>query len=390
MRILLYCDFALPDSCADATRVINLAKLLRDSGHEVTLLGVQYKADGITKGEYDGFAFEMLRAGQWFGLKSLRRIRGLEKDIKQYLSEHTGKNAFDAIFLSGIYYDFTKEFFKYSKRNGAKLVVNALEWYDKRNPYFVGLRGKINFVKNRIALMRIFVKIKNVFAISSLLDDYYKARGCNTVTVPTIIDIREYESVAKAKSLPSPKIRIAYAGMPDRKDYIINAVRALALLSEEERAKLELHFYGPKDDYLATLGLAQKEMDACFESVICHGRIPHSEVKGKIAQADFTVLLRPNKRYANAGFPTKVGESMACGTPVIANLTSDLGKYVLDGKTGIVCINESPVACAEAFRRAIAMTVEERQAMQSEALAMACSAFDYRVYLDAVNAFLNR
>ena len=101
MRILLYCDFALPDSCADATRVINLAKLLRDSGHDVTLLGVQYRVDGITEGSYDGIPFEMLRAEQWYGFQAPKRIRALERDISEYLSTHTGEHSFDAIILSG-------------------------------------------------------------------------------------------------------------------------------------------------------------------------------------------------------------------------------------------------------------------------------------------------
>lgn len=387
MRILLYCDFGLPDSCADATRVINLAKLLREEGHEVTLLGVQYKAGGPTEGSYDGISFEMLRAGPWKGLRAYKRIRGLERSIAAYLSS-TASRPFDAVVLSGVYFHFTKHFRAYSKRHGTKLIVSALEWYDKTNVQFVGLRGKINFVKNRVALRRIFVKMKNIFAISTLLDDYYKARGCNTVTVPTIIDLKEYAGVAGAEKNFGDTVRVAYAGSPGRKDYIVNAIRAVEFLSEEERSRLRLDFYGAKTEQLYRLGLSPEFIKTYGENIVCHGRIPYAEVKEKIAAADFTVLLRPDKRYANAGFPTKVGESMACGTPVIANITSDLGKYILDGKTGIVCRDETPEACAEAFRRALAMTAEERSAMRRATLEMADTAFNYRAYAEDIEAFL--
>ena len=37
-----------------------------------------------------------------------------------------------------------------------------------------------------------------------------------------------------------------------------------------------------------------------------------------------------------AGFPTKVVESLALGTPVITNLTSDLGFCVFDGRNGVI------------------------------------------------------
>ena len=387
MRILLFCDFALPDSCADATRVINLAKLLREMGHEVTLLGVQYKADGPVEGSYDGISFDMLRAGPWKGLRAYKRTRGLARSIAAYLAG-TASQPFDAVVLSGVYFDFTKQFRAYSKRYGTKLIGSALEWFDKNNAYFRGLGGKINFVKNRVALRHTFVKMKNIFAISSLLDDYYRARGCNTVTVPTIVDLKEYEGVAGAEKTFGDTIRVAYAGAPGRKDYITNAIRALALLSEEERARIELHFYGPRKEALYSLGLSEDVLAGSDDRIVCHGRIPYREVKERIADADFTVLLRPDARYANAGFPTKVGESMACGTPVIANITSDLDQYILDGRTGLVCRDESPEACADAFRRALALTPEERAAMRRATLSMADTAFNYRAYAEAMRSFL--
>ena len=388
MRILLYCDFALPDSCADAARVMNFAKIFRESGHDVSLLGVQYNAKGATSGSAFGIPFEMIKAGPWKGFKAYKRIRGVENAIANYLKSHTGDHPFDIVLLSGVYFDFTKHFLAYSKRYGTKLVVNALEWYDKSNVQFVGIRGKVNYVKNRIALRKIFVKMKNILAISSLLDDYYRSRGCHTVTVPTIIDMNEYEGVIGASRISDGKLRIAYAGNPGRKDYISNAIKAYEFLSEEEREQLELHFFGPRNEQLYRLGISADFLKKYRNNIFCHGRIPYEEVKGKIAAADFTVLLRPDKRYANAGFPTKVGESMACGTPVIANITSDLGKYILDGKTGIVCRDETAEACAEAFRRVLALTEEERFNMRKNALDMAKESFDYRVYTDALEKFL--
>lgn len=389
MRILLFCAFGLPDSCADATRVINFAKMLNDLGYSSEVLGVRYQSysNAALSGEYDGIKYEMLNAKSWSGFKAYKRTRALNKDISAYLSKKTDSESYDIIILSGVYYDFSHVFFKYAKKTGAKIVINALEWYDKSNVQFIGLRGKINFVKNRIALKKIFVKAKNILAISSLLDRYYKERNCNTVTIPTVIDMKEYENYACFRVGDSSNIHIAYAGNPGRKDFVRNSIVALSLLSEKERARIRLDFYGPSEKQLYS-GLEDSIPDEYKENIICHGKIPYAEVKKKISEADFTVLLRPNKRYANAGFPTKVGESMACGTPVIANLTSDLSKYVIDGKTGIVCRDETPEACADAFRRALALTKEECEIMRACAFDMAKNAFDYRNYEEALNEFL--
>ena len=57
-------------------------------------------------------------------------------------------------------------------------------------------------------------------------------------------------------------------------------------------------------------------------------------VQEAVNHADFTILLRNRNRATMAGFPTKIVESLACGTPVITTRTSDLEHYIVDGDTG--------------------------------------------------------
>lgn len=385
MRILLFAPFSFPDSCANAVRVIAFAKLLQKNGHDTEILGVT-AGEVVTDEIAFGIKYSMMHSLPYYGIHAYRRINALKKGLSDYLAN----NSYDLVLLSHIYYDYADVFRKYSKETGARLVINAVEWYERDNSLFQGFRGKINLIKNRIALRYIHPKMKNVIAISTLLDKHYKDRGCNTIIVPTIVDMTEYYSVASQRAKNCEKLVIAYAGSPARKDYILNAIYALPLLSKEELSKIELHFYGPELKVLYDLGLSEELLNTYRDNIICHGRIPYAEVKAKIAAADFTVLLRPNKRYANAGFPTKVGESMACGTPVIANITSDLGKYIIDGETGIVCANETPEACAEGFRRALAMTTEEKTKMRRAAYDMANTGFNYLSYVDDMREFLER
>ena len=385
MRILLFAPFAFPDSCADAVRVMTFAKLLQKAGYETEILGVT-SGDAETDGTAFSIKYKMIRSLPYYGIRAYKRINALKKNLSKYLAN----NSYDLILLSHIYYDYADAFLQYSKKTGAMLIINAVEWYEKDNVQFQGFRGKINLIKNRIALRYIHPKMKNVIAISTLLDKYYREHGCNTVTIPTIVDMTEYSSVASLEAKDNEMLVIAYAGSPARKDYILNAIYALPLLSSEERKKIELHFYGTEPKALCGLGLSEEFLEKYRANVICHGRIPYVDVKQKIASADFTVLLRPNKRYANAGFPTKVGESMACGTPVIANITSDLGKYIIDGETGIVCADETPEACAEGFRRALAMSTEEKTQMRKAAYEMANKAFNYESYVDEMREFLNK
>ena len=388
MRILFFSLFEFPDACAAATRVVNLVKTLQAPKCTVDVLGVTDSTSADLSGTVRDIPYTLIRMKREYGYRAHKRIFQLNRDLKEYLANQ--RESYDVIVLSNVYFDCAGVFLKYSKKHGSKIVVNAVEWYDQESTRFKGIRGKINLVKNRLALICVHKKMGNILAISSLLANYYKDRGCNTVTIPTIVDLLEYSSVVNISPTKKDRLCIAYAGIPMGKDYILNAIRAIKLLNEEERAKVELHFYGPEIKAFYDLGLTEEFLDTYKDNIFCHGRIPYAEVKEKIAAADFTVLLRPNKRYANAGFPTKVGESMACGTPVIANITSDLGKYIIDGKTGIVCENESPEACAEAFRRALAMTADEKTAMRKAAYEMANVGFNYLSYVDDMREFLER
>lgn len=268
------------------------------------------------------------------------------------------------------------------------MVQSVCEWFDRSN--FSGIKGLVKLLNNRYSLRVQYPKEGNIIIISELLERYYESRHCRTVILPTLVDMREYEAVSNAPKQPGEVLKIAYAGSPAKKDYVANAIRAVALLRDEERKRVQLHFYGPEKKQLSALGIPEEFLEEYNETIICHGRIPYEQVKAKIAEADFTVLLRPDKRYANAGFPTKVGESMACGTPVIANLTSDLHKYIIDGQTGIVCRDETPESCAEALRRALSLTAEQRMQMHEQCLEMAKKAFDYHAYLDAMDKFLKK
>ena len=145
MRILLFSNFSFPYSCADATRVINFAKLLRELGHEIDVLGVQYAKDGVLSGETEGVSFEMIQATHWSGFKAYKRIKQLEKDIQAYLSS---RERYDAILLSNVYYDLSRVFIRYCKKTGTRLMVNAVEWYEKDNVQFDGIKGKINQIND--------------------------------------------------------------------------------------------------------------------------------------------------------------------------------------------------------------------------------------------------
>lgn len=77
------------------------------------------------------------------------------------------------------------------------------------------------------------------------------------------------------------------------------------------------------DDTIEELGLKG--------SIILKGRIPKEEIPGYLVNSIGMVLPRPKSLQAEGGFPTKLGEYLASGNPVIATKVGEIPEFLIDG-----------------------------------------------------------
>jgi glycosyltransferase involved in cell wall biosynthesis len=183
-------------------------------------------------------------------------------------------------------------------------------------------------------------------------------------------------------------LRLVYAGSPGKKDLLGNAIRGLGELRSSS-VRVSLRLVGPSRRVTADcLGPDARLLDGLDDMIEYHGRVPHDEAVRLVAGADFSILLRPDKRYAHAGFPTKLVESLSLGVPIITNPTSDIAEYVRDGKEGMLLEDISPKAFAAAVRRVLEMPSAQRAAMKGHASQRARECFDYRRYVEPLKAFV--
>lgn len=68
------------------------------------------------------------------------------------------------------------------------------------------------------------------------------------------------------------------------------------------------------------------------------------------------------------------------GTPIMSNVTSDIGMYIEDGKQGIILKENSREAMIEGLERAMQLSIEERMEMRQECNQLAANSFDYRLW----------
>lgn len=384
MNIVILSTAPFPDGNASSTYILNVCRTMVACGHDVTVVGCRrtIKTEHPLNGEYEGIKYVNFDAtahnklvmyvyNLYFEVYAKHILRKLKKP--------------DVVFLYGGIESTARAVKKHCSRRGIKFGGFNCEWYteecfspDVSKRHIRGTLGLIPYVaKNSDAGI----------LISSLLTNYFKEQGTHSVMIPNIVDLTDKKWNVK-KDVDEPnKLKIAYAGVPGvGKDELGTVVKAIGEMPEELKTKTELHVYGPDEkgllSYLKTQGVQEIP-----SNVVCHGRQKQDEIPAKLNECHFTVLVRKPTRRANAGFSTKMVESLAAGIPFIANITGDIGTYLKDGENGIVVADESVEACRDALVRAWNL-LDKNPEMRKAAYKTAENNFDYRIYIDAMRDFL--
>lgn len=393
-KIIITGSFRFPDGDAAASRVLGVGKVLRDSGYLVEFAGWEESeriedlmADGSFV--YQGFSYESqsdLRVGSLPPLRRLLRYLLAGSNTLKRLRESNLDNVRAIIAYHGGSVFLLRLFFLCRLRN-IKLIFDCTEWYDSRS--LVGGRFGLVRIDNEFRMRILNPLIGYGIVISSYLEKYFSGKCCRVVWIPPLVDLTEskWNLDLNAKS-DRGSLSLVYAGTPGKKDLLGNALRGLAQL-KNEGADIRLHIIGP--DYKAILDCVDGDvalLDQLSTMLVLHGRQRQSDVPKMLATADFSILLRPQERYANAGFSTKLVESLAAGVPVIANATGDINAFITDGKEGVILRDHTPSAFVDGVKRVLAMNPSQRSEMRSNAYDLAVRRLDYRSYTGALSKWI--
>jgi glycosyltransferase involved in cell wall biosynthesis len=371
----------LPDGDALAVRNINMAKIFLSCGYKIRLIGMGM-TEYLKLQEYEGLSYMSLRLGGSGILTKLKNYFGFKTRLKNLFKETDDIEAFVVNSLPINSLIFIK---KVSKQKKIKLFIDCCEWYSPEQ-FKLG-KLDINYIKNMYFVQKYIDTSNYPIAISTYLNKYFINKGCATVQIPAIIDTK---NMSYKKRTNLEKLTLIYAGTPGNKDFLKEIIEGVALLEKSAIEKIEFRIIGINSEQLIEkCAVPKKTIDKLGKCINVLGRIPREEVFKNLEEADFTVLMRsPTQRYAKAGFPTKVVESLASGTPIICNITSDLSDYIQNGENGIIVEKFSAEAFSEAVKRALNLTFAQRKSMYKNARVCAEQFFDYRNFVKKIKEIL--
>ncbi|NPV51418.1 MAG: glycosyltransferase [Candidatus Methanofastidiosum sp.] len=385
-KMFYIANSSFPSNTAYATRIYYLCKIYEYLGYEITVISTEGENGNISWLDKDSIRIETFFpkiTGWKMNLKNL--IFG-GKELKRTLLTLSDEKP-DVVIMGGGYTRLFKTVKDFCNESSAKLIIEVCEWFNA-SQFHLGCFGPF-YWDNRIALRLLYKKADAIITISSYLEEYYKKFNIKTVRIPTILDSDYIKEVSDSK-FDNNKLNIVYAGFIGKKKDMLDVV-IKALMEEPGLQKhIHLHIIGPSEETIRSqLGISRASYNYLKSCITVYGPLSREVSLEYVAKADFTILIRPDTLNARAGFPTKVAESMLQGTPVIANLTSDIGLYLKDMETGIVVYGNTVNDVIDGLRKAIALDYPSIQNMRSKCRTVAKKNFDYRCYIEKIRDLLN-
>lgn len=371
-NIVFMVAFPFPFGEASSIRALNICKLLKYSGYNVHVI-----ADFISEsiGDADMYCtFQGCLSKQPPIYKRFQRPKAAVKALEKYCEN----NKVD-IVLANARSDRFSSLVRLCRKKRLKLIIESCEWYDISS-YKLG-RFDWRYYINQNMIINGFKKVDGFISISKFLNDYNSSLGKKSIRIPTIMDVSK---IIWKETLNNKKINIVYTGSPGTSKELLRPIIQALANNKVLQNKIVFHIYGPNIETVKKNIVDENLLSKVQTSVLIHGRVSQNQMPLILCNADYLIFIRPNRRSSNAGFPTKFGESMAAGTPVITNATGDIDLYLENGKNGFLLKDGSAETVQIILNKIIELGSDQIKIMRKNARKTAEKNFDYHHYINEI------
>lgn len=234
------------------------------------------------------------------------------------------KNNIDIIIKYNIDFSYNLLLLAVCKVTKIKLINIIPEFYNKPAQVSIALIKWYNFYIGLTYLARFS---DGMIVLSKYLEKYVRLHGFSKslIIIPNIINPETFN--AKVSSFKKGAITIGYAGTPTKKDGIDDLLKSFAIV-HKEFPDTHLLIVGDVASKTVIPTLKEKaENLGIFDVTTFTGLVDFTNIPGLLNSCDILMLSRPKGIASEAGFPTKLGEYMACKKPVVVTRVGDIVEY---------------------------------------------------------------
>ncbi|MFA5012845.1 MAG: glycosyltransferase family 4 protein [Ignavibacteria bacterium] len=396
MRILVISAYPFPIGYSATNRILSYSKGLVELGHSVKHFSLRptEKQDNVInqshQGVFEGVEFEYTNGTtKWSRSKFIMLLQALYGYLKSFyiLLNSKYKNPYDFVLISNdnVYYILFLSFYlKILLRIRTVLIVDEF-------PYV--LRESIPIYRYFPLLLKLEPLIgyrffDGIITMTRPLKEYfsrYKNDLCMMKIIPMTVEPDRFN--IKRHEIPKEKY-IAYIGdLVKDKDGVDDAISAFYIISNKYP---EYKFY--------IIGSAKNEIDferlkelvtnyKLTDRIKFLGKIDRNEVPSYLCGASLLILARPDNQRAKGGFPTKLGEYLATGNPVVVTDVGEISMYLTDGVNAFISKTNDPSEFAEKIDEALS-NPNKSKAVGIKGKELAYGVFNYRIQARNIAEFL--
>ncbi len=391
--------FELPDKNGAAQRVIANGKIFRELGYDVVFCGVAKDIDdnqNILETKSDHFGFTCFATAYPTSKKAWLKAISSSESIR-YLVEEYYQGRVAAVICYNHPALAQWRIRHLCQKNNVKYLADVTEWYESSGGGVIF--GLVKWLDTNFRMRVMHRLVDALITTSSIITEYYaRTKNIPIVELPTLYD-KESIIVNRPEATSDSKVsRWIYAGSPfnsgrvdSKRENIkdrLDAVVILAARLNSEETPVELRVYGvTQEEYLKVFPEHLDVLRENINKIIFFGNRPHKEILQQLQQSDFSIFFRKRSRLTEAGFPSKLAESISCGTPVITNYLGNLKSY--QGKvSGLFLVDFSDMdICVKATKEILQMSSLELAVVKASCIKE--QAFDYRTFIPSVQQFVH-
>ena len=369
-------SFGFPFGKAATQRVRLIGRALTEQGAKVTVVCTRNteKPDSPintnSKGIYDNVHYiytsgNTIRPASFIG-RRIADIRGILFGVKWIYSKYRRGN------LNAIYSFITiQRVTIYRIIFGVLAKILGIPFIIEINERPWSLHEKVHILD--IFLNPVFLS-KGGIVISDYLLDYME-NNCNRgkynyLVLPILVDTKEY-------SICTQKIEkwVTFAAAPGYTKELVFILKAMMIVWNEF-PDVELHLLGGHSKEQL---LSYTDNNNISSKIVTHGYIHRAIYKAILSKS--YVLLAPlfNDTRSKARFPTKIGEYLATGRPVVTTEVGEVARYLSDSENCYLAAPDSPDSYADRIIEAFqSKTLANRIGVNGRQVAEEC--FDYRIH----------
>lgn len=393
MKIIVITSGSYPYGNAATNRHISYLKGLVELGVEVKLLILQRanKQSSLSNkaaGVFEGIEFEYITwkviTDRTLCNKIIVKLVAIYCGIKKLKKIIRGSNTHTRIIVLLTNPFEIYPFLKVGKRN------NIPVFHERTEFPFINKKGIIEILVLKFYLKSIIPQFDGIFVITHALIDYFKpylASQKKILLLPMVVDIKRFtDGSRQIKNLGK---YIAYCGsMYTDKDGVPDLIEIfnqfcmsndefnLVLIGDNSNTRLFRHI------------AALIDKSPYKQRIFCLGQIESTKIPYYLNAATMLVLARPDNIQAQGGFPTKLGEYLATGNPVVI---TDVGEHSLYLKDDISAYLVPPgnkyLFCKRLLD--VANDTKHARAVGLEGKKVALEHFDYKVIAQRLLLFIN-